>query len=55
MLQVHHVVPHGLSQEHRERLDALTSESMDLYFKLEDSGIDDADLVLLRGIDVETD
>jgi len=51
-LHVHHVQPDGLTKEQQQRLDELTSESMDLYFKLEDSGIEDADLVLLQGIDI---
>jgi len=51
-LHVHHVQPDGLTKEQQQRLDELTSESMDLYFKLEDSGIKDADLVLLQGIDI---
>ena len=54
-MEVHHVQPHGLSQEQQHRLDELTSESMDLYFKLTDCGLTDADLVLLRGITIEID
>ena len=53
MMEVHHIQPQGLSREQEERLDELTSESMDLYFKLVDSGIDDADLVLIRGVEIE--
>ena len=50
---VKHIRPEGLSKEQRERLEELTSESMDLFFKLGDSGVDKAELVLLRGIEIE--
>ena len=51
-LYVHHVQPKGLTKKQQQRLDELTSESMDLCFELEDSGIKDAYLVLLQGIDI---
>jgi hypothetical protein len=51
-MRVYHLQPEGLSPEQKERLDELTSESMDLFFKLEDAGLEDADLVLLRGVEI---
>lgn len=52
-MKVTHTQPKGLDKEQRERLDELTSESMDLFFKLEDSNVKDAELVLLRSIEIE--
>lgn len=52
-MKVNHKQPKGLDKEQRERLDELTSESMDLYFKLEDDDIKDAELVLIRGVEIE--
>ena len=50
---VKHTQPKGLTKEQEERLMELTSESMDLYFKLQDDKVEDAGLVLLRGIDID--
>ena len=42
-------IPETGNQELDERIDGLISESNDLYFKLSDRGLTDADMVLLRG------
>lgn len=54
-MEVHHIQPEGLTLEQQDRLNELTSDSMDLFFKLTDEGIEDADLVLIRGVHVDVD
>ena len=52
-MQVKHTQPDGLTEEQEERLMELTSECMDLYFKLVDDDVDDAELVLIRGVEID--
>lgn len=51
-MKVFHTQPKKLTEEQREKLDTLTSDSMDLYFKLQDDNVEDADLVLIRGVEI---
>jgi len=54
-MQVNHDFPSpkDLTKEQREKLDKLTSDSMQLYFDLEDT--DKANNVLLKGTEVIRD
>lgn len=49
-MEVKHDYPQQLTEEQRERLDTLVSDSMQLYFDL--SGDDKAEKVLLKGTEV---
>ena len=43
----------GMSQGDIEKLDLLISESLSLYFRLKDTGVDDPEQVLIRGTRIE--
>lgn len=54
-MNIEYKIPETGDDELDERIDLLISESNDLYFKLSDRKLTDADMVLLKGTNVIDD
>lgn len=50
---IEYSIPETGDKELDERIDELISESNDVYFKAYDLGIDDAEMLLLKGTEIK--